>query len=114
MKDLTPAELRARLEGCLYHLADPADRQDAYLRGIGVGGLADELALEFEDVFRQLEPLLRERPEAQRLVQALQRLEHLLDDPTLQWSIQDLRESEQWREIRIVAAGALQALRAMG
>lgn len=100
----------ARLRAALQRLAAPAGDQVAYLEGLGTGGIADELALEFDDVFRPLEPELRDEDQAAQLLKNLQALDRALTADSLGWSFQDIHEHEDWKRIRMLAAEALLAM----
>ncbi|MEU4193717.1 hypothetical protein AB0E69_17595 [Kribbella sp. NPDC026611] len=85
-------------------LALPADDQLAYLAGIGVGDLADELALDLDDA-TALGERLGFTPAELELVA---RLEQLLDDLTetrteQTWRAEGLRTDPRWEQTRLVA-----------
>ena len=96
------ADTMARVLG---RLADPADLQLAYLSQLGVEGSIDELALEFDDVFRPLAPALSERG-ASDVVAALGAVDAALGSETLGWSAAALLESPEWNRIRALAGTA--------
>lgn len=91
----------------LARLAAPAPDQIEYLTGLGVADLADELALEFDDLYRARVPHLEDAsPEA---ASACRELDRLLSDDRLGWTFADL-ESTEWEGVRATAAAASTAL----
>lgn len=103
--------LVARLVEVLDRLAATPDRQKAYLQQLGVGDSTDELALEFDDAFRPLDPLLRDAGAPDGVRDALRTLDSALARDPLDWTTLSL-ESSGWVEVRRLAAQALQALEA--
>lgn len=92
----------------LDRLAAPATDQIRYLTSLGVSGLADELALEFDDLYR---PIVAELEQLSLEAAALCReLDRLLSSERLGWTFADL-ESTQWELIRTTAAAASAGLR---
>jgi hypothetical protein len=90
-------------------LASPAEVQVAYIRDeLGVGDMADELALEFDDAFRPVAPLLGEIPETRGLLSALRRVDSALEGlDDSDWTADALRTSPRWAEVRRLASAAL-------
>jgi len=87
----------------LDRLAAPATEQVRYLTSLGVSGLADELALEFDDLYR---PIVADLEQLSLEAAALCReLDRLLSSDRLGWTFADL-ESTEWELIRATAAAA--------
>lgn len=101
-----PESLQA-LAGSLGRLAAPAANQIAYLTALGVADLVDELALEFDDLYRPRVGQLQQAS-AQSSV-ACRDLDRMLSNDQLGWTFADL-ESREWERIRATAARALDAL----
>lgn len=95
------------LAASLQRLAAPASEQVEYLAALGVGDLADELALEFDDLYRPLAARLDEFSPGLSL--ACQELDRRLASQHLGWTFTDLG-SPGWAEVRATAAAALAAL----
>lgn len=91
----------------LHRLAAPASEQVEHLSELGVGDLVDELALEFDDLYRPLAPRLGEAYPGLSL--ACRELDRRLVSWRLGWTFADL-ESPGWAESRRAAAAALAAL----
>lgn len=91
----------------LQRLAAPASEQVEYLSALGVGELTDELALEFDDLYRPLAARLVETSPGLSL--ACQQLDRMLASQHLKWTFADLG-SPEWAEVRRTAAAALSAL----
>lgn len=103
----TQASLHALLS-CLDRLAEPAAAQVDYLSKLGAVGLADELALEFEDLYRPLEGQLdRLTPDCAAACRVVDRA---LANKHLGWSFDDLG-SPEWERVREYASTASAALR---
>lgn len=100
------------LRATVVRLAWAADAQIAYLHGIGVGGLADELALEFDDMFA----VHRARPDSLGPVgYVLAYLDRALEEMSGEanadlWTDEALRSASEWHEVRALAALALTVL----
>ena len=91
----------------LGRLAASANEQIAYLTSLGVADLADELALEFDDLYR---PIARELEQVSTAsAAAFRELNHLLSNDQLGWTFADL-ESAEWESIRATAASAADGL----
>jgi hypothetical protein len=93
-------------------LARPAQGQIAYLRTLDPGGLADELALEFDDVQGAVLPLLSDEPR-----QAVEALDDQLSKMTAAsdgglWTHESLEASSSWGRVRVLARDALASLHA--
>jgi hypothetical protein len=102
-------ESDSELRAAVTRLASPADAQIAYLHGIGVGGLADELALEFEDLLATHRTTLG--PAGQVLTELDQVLERMSGEANAHlWTDLALQSAPEWREVRDLAAQALTAL----
>lgn len=84
----------------LRRLAAPATDQIEYLTSLGVADLADELALEFDDLYR---PIARDLDQVSAESAATCRdLDHMLSSDQLGWTFADL-ESAEWGLIRATA-----------
>jgi hypothetical protein len=91
-------------------LGRPAEAQLAYLKTLDAGPLADELALEFDDVQGAVLPHLSD--EQRRAVEALDDQLSTLsaaDDPEL-WTREALVASKAWAHVRGLARDALASL----
>lgn len=102
--------LLSNMRVSLQRLASPASAQVSYLHDLGVGDLADELALEFDAVFQPLSALLRQTPQFSPWLAVLQRLDSALDDDELTWRSDSLTFSPAWEQIRRLAADALRSM----
>lgn len=92
----------------LGRLAAPATEQIEYLTSLGVADLVDELALEFDDLYR---PIARDLEKASpETAAACRALDHMLSSDQLGWTFADL-ESADWEAIRATAAAAAARLR---
>lgn len=91
----------------LARLAAPVNEQIAYLTSLGLADLADELALEFDDLYRPIAGELEQISPASAA--ACRELDHLLSNDQLGWTFLDL-ESDQWELIRATAASAAAGL----
>lgn len=83
-------------------LASPAEEQRQYLVGLGVAESLDELALEFDDQYRPLEPVLRLLPNRVEVLVACQALDDALASETLGWRFENLI-SVEWAHVRALA-----------
>lgn len=95
----------------LARLAAPADLQIEYLTRLGVAPLIDELALEFDDIFKPLAHRIDGRPGWKNALASLRELDSSLDSDQLPWTIDDLRESRDWEEIRRLATSSEELVR---
>lgn len=92
----------------LSRLAAPAPDQIEYLASLGVADLTDELALEFDDLYRPIARDLEQiSPES---ASACRELDRMLSSDKLGWTFADL-ESAEWESIRTTAAAAAAGLR---
>ncbi len=87
-------------------LSSAPDEQKAYLAALGDPGVADELALEFDDSYRPAAPRLVEDPTAGDLLERLAELDAALADPGLPWSLVELDSNVRWARIRDLARRA--------
>jgi hypothetical protein len=104
--------LYEQLRSAVEHLASSADDQLAYLEGLGSSELADELALELDDVRDAViaEGVLTGEQEA-----LLRRLDDQLEsmsgaEQSAIWRAQALRADEKWTEVRRRAWALLRSL----
>lgn len=103
----TQASLHALLT-CLDRLAEPAAAQVDYLTKLGVAGLADEIALEFDDLYRPLEGVLERLSPG--CAAACRVVDRALANKNLGWSVDDL-DTPEWERVREYASVASTALR---
>lgn len=104
---MVTSDLLEPLAAALSRLSSPATEQVAHLSRLGVADCADELALEFDDLYRPAAIELESAsPEAARLCREL---DGALDSDQLGWTTADL-ESPAWNLVRELAARALAAL----
>ena len=101
-----PSSLQA-LADSLARLAAPAPEQIEYLTDLGVADLADELALEFDDLYRPRAELLEEV--SAQAAAACRELDRMLSSDQLGWTFADF-ESAEWARVRETAAAASAAL----
>jgi hypothetical protein len=99
----------AMLRAAVTHLAAPADEQQAYLNSIGTGWSADELALEFDDVFEAALALDTLSPDAEAAVHQLdQQLSAMSGQEHSQlWMPAALEHEQAWATVRTLARRAL-------
>jgi hypothetical protein len=102
----------ASMAAVLGRLASPADVQAAYLADLGVSGSIDELALEFDDLFKPLEPRLDGLRGWEAALASLRELDSSLSSEQLSWSYEALQSSQGWEEIRRLARASEQLVRA--
>jgi hypothetical protein len=95
------------LIAALDRLAAPSEAQLDYLMHLGVSPVADELGLEFDDLFSPLKPELANRPGWARAVEALEEVDAALSGPDLAWTADALANAE-WAHIRLMALTASQ------
>ncbi|WP_203909145.1 hypothetical protein [Rhizocola hellebori] len=105
--------LSAELRRAIGMLSRGSEAQLAYLRELGVGDLADELALEFHDAFM----VAKEQRSGSISVDAMAALEdldarlaRLSEDSDDAWRSASLRTSVAWADLRKAAANALRLL----
>jgi hypothetical protein len=101
-----------QLDNAVARLAMPPTEQVAYLASLGVGRLADELALEFDDAYQPVAPLLEELDAPEELRGDLKSLDRALTSDDIEWPIAAVGESAAWAEIRYLAMRTVSALRA--
>jgi hypothetical protein len=101
-----------QIKVALETLASPADKQLAYVRGLGVGN--DELALEFDDVSGTRRTLLADgtidRDQADAIAAVERRLTSITRAGAARWTDIAITTGEDWREVRELAVAALGAL----
>jgi len=112
MMIVTLQEWLERLVPVLERLASDPQRQMEYLESIGVGGSADELALEFDDVYQPARHALDDSGYSAEFRSALSELDLQLSsmsgpDHPLLWTAQGLLEAPQWAQVRRMAHRAL-------
>jgi hypothetical protein len=101
---------KSELSDVLRRLAAPAPEQQAYLQKLGVD--ADELALEYDDLFRLADERWRNGELTQNEYDVLKTLNTLLDtmsgpERAALWTIDALQSRTEWIEVRRLAAQAL-------
>ncbi|MFG2000454.1 hypothetical protein ACGFNU_15030 [Spirillospora sp. NPDC048911] len=100
------------LRAAVVRLASAADEQIEYLHHLGLNGLSDELALDFDDLFA----VHRTNPDSLGpaggvLVDLDHTLERMSGEANAHlWTHQALRSAPEWREVRALAAYALTVL----
>ena len=94
-----------QLRAAVVRLAWAADAQIEYLHGIGVGGLADELALEFDDAFAVHRACPGSLGPAGPVLADLDRaLDRMSGEANARlWTGQALQSATEWREVRALA-----------
>jgi hypothetical protein len=100
----------------LVRLASPSQAQIDYLQHLGVAPLADELALEFHDLYLLVPQLAAQRVLTHQQRKAVDAVSRKLDDmSTCQdmslWMADALRSHPDWVEVRRLAAIAAKAIR---
>ena len=100
----------------LQRLASPPQAQIAYLRHLGVAPLADELALEFHDLYLLVPQLTAQRVLTRQQSEALDAVSRQLDamsacQDTSLWLEDALRRHPDWVEMRRLAAIAAKVIR---
>lgn len=108
-----PEDVLARLRSAVGRLAEPAVAQIAYLTDLGVAPLADELALELDDLLGMVfaDPNLlsiSQREALTRLDDTLKRMSGAENSDL--WTTTALEHAVEWRELRDVARIALERL----
>jgi hypothetical protein len=99
-------------------LAASASEQRDYLASIGINDLADELALELDDLRGLLGPVAGESTSGRVAIELVNKLDAKLDsmsghDQAPLWTIEALSTSSDWDQVRSLAASALKALASM-
>ena len=100
----------------LVRLASPSQAQIDYLQHLGVAPLADELALEFHDLYLLVPQLAAQRVLTHQQRNAVDAVSRKLDDmstcqDTSLWMEDALRSHPDWVEMRRLAAMAAKAIR---
>lgn len=103
------------LRESLQVLAAPAVAQLQYLAALGVPGLVDELALEFDDIGAAARDMLEQgelRPSQYEAVGRVDRRLAEMSDSRQEalWTPKALTESSEWAELRQLASAALSTL----
>jgi hypothetical protein len=101
-----------RLVASLKRLAADAATQASYLAGIGTGGRADELALEFDDAYQPVRARQGELGFSPTTSEGLGRLDALLAEMSGPqnadlWTLNALQNSVRWSNVRQVAEAIL-------
>jgi hypothetical protein len=99
----------------LGRLASPSQAQIDYLQHLGVAPLADELALEFHDLYLLVPQLAAQRVLTHQQRKAVDAVSRKLDDmsicqDTSLWTEDALRSHLDWVEVRRLASIAAKAL----
>jgi hypothetical protein len=104
-----------QLQQALDRLALPPEKQIAHIARLGVE--PDELALEFDDMFRITSGMIKERRLPESLKASLDPIDALLQEmtrsPEGKWSRDAVLNSEEWRELRELAQNSLTILNAV-
>ena len=105
---------RARnLRDVTARLASPAEDQLAYLRRLGVAPAVDELALEFDDMYKPIALLRRNNvisAETERALRSLDSRLELMSQNADLWTDQAVREASPWQDVRHLGAQAVTLL----
>lgn len=104
-----PAGLKA-LGEALARLAASPQTQLGYLRHLGTAESLDELALEFDDAFRPLRPILDRQPAWREALSRLDELDRLLSDTDIPWNSAELERSNSWVRVRQLAAASQRSI----
>jgi hypothetical protein len=102
-----------QLRSAVGHLADSPSAQIAYLTGLGVAPLADELAAELDDVLGAAlaDPSLLETTQRDALIRLEETLKRMSGaEHSHLWTAGALEGSSEWSELREVAQNALKDL----
>ena len=99
----------------LRNLASEPEAQKAFLASLGTAGSNDELALEFDDIYRPLVHQFAQLNVPHSTVDKLARLDGLLDEMSGPqhhelWEPDALQTSERWAEVRRLAADVVSDL----
>jgi hypothetical protein len=108
MNASSPSLLQTMLS-VLERLASTPAEQLSYLDRLGTPNSIDELALEFDDCFRPLQPLLLKSGAGEEL-SALNTLDEALGSDSLEWTRIALVQSSSWAQIRELAREAARLL----
>jgi hypothetical protein len=96
------------LRSALTRLAARPDKQKRYLTTLGVADMLDELALEFDDMYRVVAPTLAAEF-GEEAAEKCEALDASLRSGSLGWRFADLT-SPEWENIRSLAMSALEEL----
>lgn len=102
----SPGSWLIALSAALGRLATSAPDQISHLQRLGVAPEADELGLEFDDLFVPLKPQLAGRSDWSHALGALQQVDTALAYETLGWTFDDLT-TDEWVRVRQLAKTAL-------
>lgn len=89
------------------HLAWSPEEQLSYLTNLGVAPLLDELALEFDDIYRPIVADLIPRSHDVALVDALRAVDAALSSDALRWNFENI-DDPGWQAVRSTARLVLQ------
>ena len=111
-----PDKVVEELRQVLVRLASPSQAQIDYLQHLGVAPLADELALEFHDLYLLVPQLAAQKVLTHQQSKAVDAVSRKLDDmstcqDTSLWMADALRGHPDWVEVRRLAAIAAKAIR---
>ena len=111
-----PDKVVEELRQVLVRLASPSQAQIDYLQHLGVAPLADELALEFHDLYLLVPQLAAQRVLRHQQHKAIDAVSRKLDDmstcqDTRLWTEDALQSHPDWVEVRRLAAIAAKTLR---
>ncbi len=111
-----PDKVVEELRQVLVRLASPSQAQIDYLQHLGVAPLADELALEFHDLYLLVPQLAAQRVLRHQQHKAIDAVSRKLDDmstceDTSLWTEDALQSHPDWVEVRRLAAIAAKAIR---
>ncbi|MFE1314317.1 hypothetical protein [Streptomyces sp. NPDC058755] len=100
------------LEKALQRLAWSADQQIAHIARHGVG--PDELALEFDDIYRVVSGMAAEQLIPENLMEPLEVIDGLFQEMTREpkgkWTENAVSSSKEWAELRTAASNVLTPL----
>ncbi len=108
-------DLTNQLQQALGRLAAPADDQIEYLETLGVAPSADELALELDDLVRQIPMAVQAGVLSIEAEIAIRRVDEKLDSMSSTqhsdlWWTNRLIDSREWKEVRNLSKEALKHL----
>lgn len=109
----------AQLVAALQRLAADPAVQTAYLASLGVNPSLDELALEFDDAYRIVQPRFRELGVSPQAIARLARVDDALAKMSgarnaQLWESSALASSDAWAKLRSLASEAIQAISETG
>ena len=104
-----------RLATTVQHLAADPDTQQAYLQTLGTPDSPDELALEFDDLYRPLVSRMDELDVPPSVAEKLAQLDSLLremsgPEHSELWTRAALRTAEAWSVVRATASDVIVGL----